>query len=124
MLVSIIENKFFNLYINKLHFGEEKSMKRILVKENLNTRISSLRKLLREGNRLAVDLKKRINFLRKSLREGERSETDLEALHDVQTQVDSLIEELISTKAILAGLAIGGDDVYADYNARVSRQRN
>jgi hypothetical protein len=81
-------------------------MKRILVKENLNTRIGSLRKLIREGNRLAVDLNKRISFLGKSLREGERSETDLEALHVVQTQIDSLIEELIATKVTIAGLSI------------------
>jgi hypothetical protein len=99
-------------------------MKRILVEENLNTRINTLRKLFREGGRLATDLNKRINFLGKSLREGKRSETDLEALHDVQTQIGSLIEELISTKLTITGLSIGGDDVYADNSAKIIRQRN
>jgi phosphomevalonate kinase len=99
-------------------------MKRILVKENLNTRISSLRKLFREGNRLATDLNKRIHSLRKPLREGERSETDLEALYVVQTQLDSLIEELIATKVTIAGLSIGGDDVYVNNSAQITRQRN
>jgi chromosome segregation ATPase len=88
---------------------------------DLNKRVKTLKKLLREGNRLAVDLNKRINFLGKSLREGERSETDLKALHDVQTQIDSLIEELISTKLTITGLSIGGDDVYASNNAKVKR---
>jgi Mg2+ and Co2+ transporter CorA len=91
------------------------------VKENLNTRISSLRKLFREGNRLTTDLNKRINFLGKSLREGKRSEKDLKALHDVQTQINSLIEELISIKLTITGLSIGGDDVYTSNNAKVTR---
>jgi hypothetical protein len=99
-------------------------MKRILVKDNLNTKISSLRKLLREGNRLAVDLNKRIKLPRKPLREGERSETDLEALHVIQTRLDSLIEELIATKVTIAGLSIEGDTVYADNSASITRQIN
>jgi hypothetical protein len=96
-------------------------MKRILVKENLNTRISCLRKLFREGTRLATDLNKRLIFLGKSLREGTRSEMDLMALHDVQTQIDSLIEELMTAKLTLAGLSIGADDVSANSRARTTR---
>jgi hypothetical protein len=47
---------------------------------------------------------------------------DLQALHDVQTQIDSLIEELMTVKLTLAGLSIGGDDVYANSSARTRRQ--
>jgi hypothetical protein len=97
-------------------------MKRILVEESLNTRIKTLRKLLREGNRLANDLNKRIKFPWKPLREAERSETDLEALHVVQTQLDSLIEELIAAKVTIAGLSIGGDNVYTSNSANITRR--
>jgi hypothetical protein len=72
---------------------KEKNMKRKLVKENLNTRINSLRKPLREGNRSAVDLK---------------------ALKDVQSQFDNLIGLMTNTKLLLAELAIGGDEVWAE----------
>lgn len=110
-------------------------MKRILVKENLNTRISSLRKSLREGNRLAValnkkidtlkklfregnrlatDLNKKLSPLRKSLREGDRSEVDLKALKEVQNQIDNLIGLMTNTKLLLAELAIGGDEAWAE----------
>jgi hypothetical protein len=68
-------------------------MKRKLVRENLNTRISSLRKSLREGNRSAVDLR---------------------ALKDVQSQIDNLIRLMTNTKLLLAELAIGGDEVWAE----------
>jgi hypothetical protein len=98
-------------------------MKRILVKESLNTRISCLRKLFREGNRMATDLNRRLSFLGKLFREGERSEMDLQALHDVQTQIDSLIEELMTAKITLAGLSIGADDVSVNSGARTTRQR-
>jgi hypothetical protein len=57
-------------------------------------------------------------------REGERSQTDLEALHVVQTQLDSLIEELIATKVTVAGFSIGGYDVYARNNAKIIRQKD
>jgi phosphomevalonate kinase len=108
-------------------------MKRILVKENsnarknsprislregkglvfdLNTKISSLRKLLREGNRLTTDLNKKINSSRRHLREEERSIIDIQALQKVQEQFDSLIKEMLTTKVLLAGFEIGGDDAY------------
>jgi citrate lyase beta subunit len=48
---------------------------------------------------------------------------DLMALHDVQTQIDSLIEELMTAKLTLAGLSIGADDVSANSGARTTRQR-
>jgi hypothetical protein len=68
-------------------------MKRKLMKENLNTRISSLRKSLREGNRSAADLK---------------------ALKDVQSQIDNLTGLMTNTKLLLAELSIGGDEVWAE----------
>jgi hypothetical protein len=63
------------------------------VKENLNTRTSSLRKSLREGNRSAVDIR---------------------VLNDVQSQIDNLIGLMTNTKLLLAELAIGGDEVWAE----------
>jgi hypothetical protein len=66
-------------------------MKRVLVKENLNTRVNSLRK---------------------PLREGERSTIDLQALLKVQEQFDDLIKKMMQAKVLLAGLEIGGDDAY------------
>jgi hypothetical protein len=110
-------------------------MKRKLVKEDLNTRTSSprkslregnglvaginkrtdtLRKLFREGNRLATDLNKKIGPPGKSLREGNRSEPDLKSLKDVQSQIDNLIGLMINTKLLLAELSIGGDEVWAE----------
>jgi hypothetical protein len=68
-------------------------MKRKLVKENLNTRINSPRKSLREGDRSAVDLK---------------------ALKDVQASFDNLIGLMTNTKLLLAELSIGGDEVWAE----------
>jgi hypothetical protein len=46
------------------------------------------RKLVRENR----------NATTKYLREGERSEQDIKALKDIQSQIDFLIEELMSTK--------------------------
>jgi ADP-dependent phosphofructokinase/glucokinase len=89
-------------------------MKRKLVKENLNTRLNSLRKQLREGNGLVVGLNKKIDALRKLFREGNRSTVDLKALKDVQSQFDNLIGLMTNTKLLLAELAIGGDEVWAE----------
>jgi hypothetical protein len=68
-------------------------MKRKLVKESINTRIKSLRKPLREGKRSAVDLK---------------------ALKEVQNQIDNLIGQMTNTKLLLAELAIGADEAWAE----------
>jgi hypothetical protein len=108
-------------------------MKRILIKENsntrassprkslregnglafdLNTKTSSLIKLLREGNRLAADLNTKINSSKKHLREEERSAIDLQALQKIKEQFDGLIKEMLKAKVLLVGLAIGGDDAY------------
>jgi hypothetical protein len=108
---------------------KEKSMKRILIREKKgNTRLDSLKKRLREVQAQVDYIRERTNiitkFLIRYLREGERSETDMEALHDVQTQIDSLIEELMGAKVALAGLSIGGDDVYVNNGAQITRQRN
>jgi hypothetical protein len=96
-------------------------MKRTIVKESLDTRIRSLGKLVREGNRMAVDLNRRMGFLKKSLREGERSLIGLEALQKVQEQFDGFIRQMIEAKVLLAGLEIGGDDAYyEDYEKEAS----
>jgi DNA invertase Pin-like site-specific DNA recombinase len=58
--------------------------------------------------------KDRINSLKKRLRESGRTEIDLEALREVQDQFDSLIKDMTSYKALLAGLAIGYDDFSVD----------
>jgi hypothetical protein len=39
------------------------------------------------------------------------STLDLQALHDVQNQLDSLIEEMMNAKLTLAGLAVGGNNI-------------
>jgi hypothetical protein len=87
-------------------------MKRILVKENPYGGINSPTKSLREGNGLATDLNKRINSSRRPLREEERSMIDLQALEKVQEQFDSLIKEMLTAKISLAGIGVGSDDVY------------
>jgi hypothetical protein len=71
-------------------------MKRKLVRENQITRIGSQKRRLQEGERSFVDLKE---------------------LNEVQNQFDSLIEQMMSAKLLLAGLAIGYDDVSVDSDA-------
>jgi CHASE3 domain sensor protein len=58
------------------------------------------------------NLNTRIDSLRKTLREGERSTVDLQALQKVQEQFDDLIKKMTQAKILLAGLEIGGDDAY------------
>jgi hypothetical protein len=47
----------------------------------------------------------------KRFREEERSTMDIQALQDVQNQLDGFIEEMIHAKLILAGLAVGGNNI-------------
>jgi hypothetical protein len=95
-------------------------MKRILAQEDLNTRISTLRKVLREGNRLATDLNKKLSPLRKSLREGKRSTIELQSLQRVQEQFDNLIKQMIQAKMLLTGFELGGDDAYYEESGQTS----
>ena len=44
------------------------------------------------------------------------STVDPQALKDVQSQLDVLVEQLIQAKIMLAGFAIGADKVWSHYN--------
>jgi hypothetical protein len=59
----------------------------------------------------------RVNSLKKRFREGGRTEVDLKALREVQDQFDALIQDMTSAKLLLAGLAIGANEI--SYNGDV-----
>jgi hypothetical protein len=59
---------------------------------------------------------------RRPLREMKLSETDIEALRDVQSQFDSLIEQMIQAKLLLAGIAVGADEVWTESSASSRRE--
>jgi hypothetical protein len=80
-------------------------MKRLLVKEKQESK-GSIRK----------------NSLEKRLREEERTDIDLKALQEVQKQFDGLIERMMSAKVLLAGLAIGANDVSVDSDVDITSQ--
>jgi hypothetical protein len=65
----------------------------------------------------------RIKSLRQRLQEGKRSEVDLEALKEVQKQFDCLIEQMMSAKVLLAGLAIGSNEVSVDSDVDITSQK-
>jgi hypothetical protein len=56
----------------------------------------------------------RVKSLRNRLREGGRTEVDLKSLREVQQQFDCLIDQMMSAKVLLAGLAIGMDHISVD----------
>jgi hypothetical protein len=56
----------------------------------------------------------KVEALKKRLREGGRTEVDLKALREVQDQFDCLIKDMTSAKLLLAGLAIGANEVSYD----------
>jgi ribosomal protein S15P/S13E len=66
-------------------------------------------------------LQTRIRNLRRHFREEEVSTTGQKALHDVQTQIDNLIEQLMSAKIMLASLSIGADEVSVDWERYTPR---
>jgi hypothetical protein len=83
---------------------KEKDMKRILVrkeKEREDVRLEALKKRIQESKR-------------RRLRESGRTEVDLKALREVQEQFDRLIKDMTSAKVLLAGLAIGVNEVSYD----------
>jgi hypothetical protein len=89
---------------------KEKDMKRILVrkeKEREDVRLEALKKRIQESKR-------------KRLRESGRTEVDLKALREVQEQFDRLIKDLTSAKGLLAGLAIGANEVSYDNEEEIS----
>ena len=89
-------------------------MKRILVpiRESPN-RFSKrqMREIQNEINSYINDFWRKRRF-----REEGVSTVDLQALKDVQSQLDVLVEQLIQAKIMLAGFAIGADKVWSHYN--------
>jgi hypothetical protein len=90
-------------------------MKRIVIRRNesqesLNRRIQEMKqsmsnlKAAREGR----------HGKGRPLREMKISEFDLEALREVQGQFDSLIEQMTDAKLLLAGFAVGFDEMSVD----------
>jgi hypothetical protein len=69
-------------------------------------------------------IRERRNNPVKRFREEERSTMDIQALKDVQSQLDSLIEEMMNAKLTLAGLALGADEVEAYSNASHSHEEH
>jgi hypothetical protein len=53
---------------------------------------------------------------RRHIRESKISTADQEALSEVQGQLDTLIAQMLDAKILLAGLAIGGNDVQTNTN--------
>ncbi|MDR1139207.1 MAG: hypothetical protein LBK93_01115 [Rickettsiales bacterium] len=74
------------------------------------------------AKRKIIRIRERKNNSIKRFREEERSTLDLQALRDVQNQLDSLIEEMMNAKMTLVGLAIGADEVEAYSNASHSHE--
>jgi hypothetical protein len=66
----------------------------------------------------------RIKSLKNRFREGKRSEVDLEALKEVQKQFDCLMEQMMSAKVLLAGLAIGANEVSVDSDVDITSQEH
>jgi hypothetical protein len=60
----------------------------------------------------------------KRFREGERSAIDLQALQKIQDQFDALIENMMDAKLLLAGLAIGGNEVWTDTTIQDSSEED
>ena len=99
----------------------EKFMRRILVP----IRESPNKFSLREVRGIQADINSRIkNFWRRRcLREEGASAVDLQALNDVQTQLDVLVEQLVQAKIMLAGFAIGAKEVFVDdYHSHSSEE--
>jgi hypothetical protein len=72
--------------------------------------------------RRIIRIRERKNNSVKHFREEERSTMDIQALKDVQSQLDSLIEEMMNAKLTLAGLALGADEVEAYSHASHSHE--
>jgi hypothetical protein len=89
---------------------KEEDMKRILI-----------RKEKEQGDAGLEALKKRIQEAKiKRLRESGRTEVDLKALREVQEQFDRLIKDMTSAKVLLAGLAIGANEVSYENQEKIS----
>jgi hypothetical protein len=54
------------------------------------------------------------NKKRGPFREGQVPVSDIEVLQDVQGQIDRLIEQMMDTKLLLAGLAAGNDETWIE----------
>jgi hypothetical protein len=70
------------------------------------------------AKRRIIRIRERQNNSIKRFREEERSTMDIQALQDVQNQLDTLIEEMMNAKLTLAGLAVGGNNIDTYSNRR------
>jgi hypothetical protein len=61
--------------------------------------------------RVLVPIREIQNKPARRIRESKISTADREALSEVQGQFDALVTQMPDAKILLAGLAIGGDDV-------------
>jgi hypothetical protein len=66
--------------------------------------------------RVLVPVRENRNKSARRIRESKISAPDREALSEVQGQFDTLIAQILDAKILLAGLAIGGDDVRTNTN--------
>jgi hypothetical protein len=66
--------------------------------------------------RVLVPIRESQNKPERRIRESKISASDREALSEVQGQFDTLIAQMLDAKILLAGLAIGGDNVRTNTN--------
>jgi hypothetical protein len=66
--------------------------------------------------RMLVPVRENRNKPARRIRESKISTADREALSEVQGQFDTLIAQILDAKILLAGLAIGGDNVQTNTN--------
>jgi hypothetical protein len=66
--------------------------------------------------RVLVPVRENRNKSARRIRESKISASDREALSEVQGQFDTLNAQILDAKILLAGLAIGGDNVRTNTN--------
>jgi hypothetical protein len=72
--------------------------------------------------RVLVPIRESQNKSERRIRESKISIVDRRALREVQTQFDALITQMLDAKILLAGLAIGGDNVRTNTNIYSSNE--
>jgi hypothetical protein len=78
------------------------------LREDNKRRLQKLQQALSDWRSLSEEAR---TEKRRRLREEEVSSSNIEALRDVQDQFDSLVEQMMDAKLLLAGLAIGFDEM-------------
>jgi hypothetical protein len=74
--------------------------------------------------RVLVPIRENRNKSARRIRESKISTADREALSEVQGQFDTLIAQILDAKILLAGLAIGGDNVHTSPISMVQMRKN